>query len=471
VKLRRLGWSLAGLLALGIGVVGLMIARSPLDLYETYHMLRLGLRARWQEEPDYERVEQAAIETGAGARPAEADPAREASAWPAPVWTDFRGPGRLGIYSETPIRTAWPPEGLPLVWRRPAGASYGSVTVAAGLVYGLEQRRERETLVAYDLATGAEAWTAGWEGRFDEDTSGEGPRSTPVWADGVVFAVGALGGLRTFEARTGAPGWSADLLALAAADNLLYGLAASPLVRGQRVIVPSGAPADGGGCLLALERADGTLAWRAVGDAAAYSSPLLATLGGREQLLYASATRLSGLDPDTGDVLWRFPWQVTGELTCSQPVVIDGQHVLLSAGYGKGAALVRVESTGGGWAASEVWKSPRFKTRFNPAVLRDGLVYGLDEGVLACIDPSDGRRVWKGGRYGLGQLLLAGEHLLVLDEDGALALVRAAPEGWEELARFQAIEGLTLNIPAAAHGRLLVRNKLEIACFDLAPAR
>jgi outer membrane protein assembly factor BamB len=156
-------------------------------------------------------------------------------------------------------------------------------------------------------------------------------------------------------------------------------------------------------------------------------------------------------------------------LTCAQPTVVDGEHVLLSAGYGKGAALVRVQAQGQGWAASEVWKAPCFKTRINPPVLRGGLAYGLDEGVLACIDPADGRRVWKEGRYGLGQVLLADEHLLVLSEDGALALVHVSSTGGTELARFQAIEGLTLNIPAAAHGRILVRNKLEIACFELAP--
>src|SRR5688572_14000615 len=156
---------------------------------------------------------------------------------PLPTWTDFRGPGRLGVYTETPIRTDWPAEGLPLVWRRPAGAAYGSLAVAEGLVFSLEQRRERETLVAYDFDTGAEVRAAAWDARFEEPLSGEGPRSTPVWADGVVYALGAAGELGAYAARTGERLWRADLLELAPAANLLYGLTASPLVHGERLIV------------------------------------------------------------------------------------------------------------------------------------------------------------------------------------------------------------------------------------------
>jgi outer membrane protein assembly factor BamB len=460
MRRRRRAWWFAGALVLAAaGAVAWNVARSPLSPYEQFHMLRLGLRAYLQEEPDYALVE---------ASRGKAAPTPQ-SAHPRPTWTDFRGPGRLGEYTETPIRTDWPAEGLPLVWRRPAGAAYGSLTVAEGLVYSLEQRRDGEALVAYDFDSGAEAWITRWPARFEEPLSGEGPRSTPVWADGVVYALGALGELRACDARGGKELWRADTLALAQADGLLYGSTASPLVRGEHLIAVSGAPRDGGGCLLALARRDGGLAWRAVPDRAAYASPLLAELGGYQQILFAGATRLWGVDPIDGAVLWSFPWQVAQELTCSQPLVIDADHVLLSAGYGKGAALVRVHREQGRWSASEVWKAACFKTRINPPVLHAGLAYGLDEGVLSCIDPRDGRRAWKDGRYGLGQVLLASGHLLVSSEDGALALVAISEGGAEELARFQAIEGLTLNVPAAAHGRILLRNKLEIACFELAP--
>ena len=162
---RRTGWWIAGALVLiAGGTVAWNVSRSPLSLYEQYHMVRLGLRAYRQKEPDYARVEGAAVETGSRASAGAAEPA----AYPAPTWTGFRGPGRLGVYAETAIRTDWPAEGLPLVWRRPAGAAYGSLAVAEGLVFGLEQRRERETLVAYDLDTGTEVWTAAWDARFEE---------------------------------------------------------------------------------------------------------------------------------------------------------------------------------------------------------------------------------------------------------------------------------------------------------------
>ena len=484
MKLRTVLWILVGLLGVGAGVLALNIARSPMTFGETWEMVRFGVRSYLQDEPDYDRVDEAAIESGPGAAPessagSSAGPGDETGSgpsWPEPTWTDFRGPARLGIYTETPIRTRWDEDGLPLIWRRPSGAAYGGVTVAGGLVFSLEQRRDDEALVAYELATGAEAWIATWPGRFDEQMSGEGPRATPVWDAGTLYAVGANGDLWTVDAATGEKGWHVDLLGIVPAQNLLYGLAGSPLVYGELVIVPTGAPEDGGGCLLALSRADGALRWRAVDDKAAYSSPMLGSLGGREQLLYSSAEHVTALDPATGAKLWSFPWNVAGDLSCSQPLVIDDQHVLLSAGYGKGATLVRVrrmvhesDPDSEAWSAEPVWKSARFKTRFNPPVLHEGYAYGLDEGVLSCIEPLSGKRMWKRGRYGPGQILLADGHLLVLGEDGELALVAARPEHGDELARFDALEGLTMSIPAAAHGRLLVRNKLEIACYRLAP--
>jgi hypothetical protein len=169
---RRVLAGLALVVALGLVAGAIAIARGPMSFGEFFSMVRLGARAWMQEEPDYDRVEGAAVETGSGARPTAAGSQGEVEpgAHPAPTWTDFRGPGRLGVYTETPIRTAWPEQGLPLVWRRAAGAAYGSVTVAYGLVYSLEQRREEETLVAYDLDTGEEVWTAGWAGRFHEST-------------------------------------------------------------------------------------------------------------------------------------------------------------------------------------------------------------------------------------------------------------------------------------------------------------
>jgi outer membrane protein assembly factor BamB len=444
-------------------LVGLLVVLA-LPGVEGYRKIGFWLRAMFQEEPDYD-----ALEADRAARGGSAGETGHRAEAAEPYWTDFRGPGRLGIYDETPVLEEWPAEGLRLLWKQPVGAGYGSVTVAEGLVFSFEQRRDDEALVAYDLATGAEVWLVSWPARFDEVSSGEGPRSTPTYADGRVFVLGASGELRCVEAGDGSAVWRLDVLDTAGADNLMYGLSATPLVVGELLIVATGQPREGGHGLLALERETGEVVWRALDDDASYASPMLAELGGTTQVLVVTAGRVVGLEPSQGALLWEHPWEVMNGLSCSQPISLGPSRLLLSAGYGKGSAAIELESEEGRWSVRELWRSSRMKNRFNSSVLLGGHAYGLDDGVLACIDVETGQRVWKGGRYGYGQVLLAGDHLLVLAEDGSLALVRATPEGYDERHRFTAIEGLTMNIPAAAHGRLLVRNKLEMACYELWP--
>jgi outer membrane protein assembly factor BamB len=155
------------------------------------------------------------------------------------------------------------------------------------------------------------------------------------------------------------------------------------------------------------------------------------------------------------------------DMNCSQPISIDESHVLLSSSDAGGAVMLEILKNGDAYSAREVWKTNRFKNKFNSSVIRDGYAYGFDEAILACIDLKTGELKWKGGRYGYGQLLLAGDHLVITTEEGEVALVKASPDAHHEVARFPAIEGRTWNIPAIDHGLLLVRNSSEMACFRI----
>jgi outer membrane protein assembly factor BamB len=141
--------------------------------------------------------------------------------------------------------------------------------------------------------------------------------------------------------------------------------------------------------------------------------------------------------------------------------------VLLSSAPGPGAALLEITKAGETYSARPVWQNNRMKNKFNSSVLYEGYIYGLDDGILACIEAKTGELKWKGGRYGFGQLLLADGYLVLLTEQGDLVLLRATPEAHREMARFPAIEGRTWNIPAIDNGLLLVRNASEMACFRL----
>jgi len=376
-------------------------------------------------------------------------------------WTDFRGPGRDGNYSERAIKVNWPSGGLTPVWKQPVGGGFSSFVVADGVAYTIEQRRRQEVVAAYRVSDGRELWTAGWGGAFS-DSTGDGPRATPVWDAGRLYALGAEGELRCLDAKTGRSIWHKNILADNGADNLSWGVAASPLVVDDKVVVMAGG--SGGKSIVAYNKMTGAPVWRSQDDRASYTSPMLVTLAGKRQILAVTATRILGLEPADGKLIWSHPWPTSMGINVSQPIVTGPNRVFISAGYGKGASLIEVASGGG---ARTVWENINLKTKFNSPVYHNGHVYGLDEGILTCVNAETGERKWKGGRYGYGQVILANGHLIVTTDGGEIALVKADPSGFNEVAKFAALEGKTWNVPALAGGKLLVRNETQMACFDL----
>jgi outer membrane protein assembly factor BamB len=379
-------------------------------------------------------------------------------------WTNFRGPKRDGKYDETAVSTNWPASGLPVIWKQPVGIGHASFAVADGKAYTIEQRRNQEVVAAYDLGTGRELWTQKWNAEFTEP-NGDGPRATPTWDNGRIYALGATGELRCLDANSGAVIWGKNILSENGASNLQWAMAASPLIVDDKVIVlPGGSP---GKSVVAYNKNTGAPVWKAQSDTQAYVSPMLVELAGRRQIMVVSAMRVFGLAPENGSLLWSHAWNTEGGINVSQPIVVDSNRFFISSGYRKGAALIEVKGSGNSYTATTIWENNNMKNKFNSSVLHNGYVYGLDEGILSCLDVNTGERKWKDGRYGYGQVLLAGQHLIVLTDNGELALVKASPAGFSEVARFSALEGKTWNYPAIAGGRLLVRNSKEMAAYDI----
>jgi outer membrane protein assembly factor BamB len=382
-------------------------------------------------------------------------------------WTDFRGPHRDGVYAEMEIPAEWPAGGLPMLWKQPIGAGYASFTVGEGRAYTIEQRRESEAITAYEVATGRELWAFKYPAQFEEVLGGPGPRATPVYHDGLVYSLGANGDFYCLSAQTGKPKWSKNILADNGAKNTHWGMAASPLLSNEKVIVTPGG--TNGHSLVAYHRVTGERLWQSLNDRAGYTSPIVATLAGREQIVWLSAERAVGVATEDGKLLWEYPFPAQMDMNCSQPVIVDDSNVLFSSSDAGGAVLLEIVKAGDDYSAGPVWKSNRMKNKFSSSVLYKGYIYGLDESILACMEAKTGELKWKGGRYGFGQLLLAGGNLIVLTEQGDVVLVRATPESHQQLMRFPAIEGKTWNIPAIDNGLLLVRNSNEMACFRLGP--
>jgi outer membrane protein assembly factor BamB len=400
-----------------------------------------------------------------------AAPAPQASTSPppdAPVasnWPAFRGEARDGVY-RGPIRASW--EGLAPMWKRPIGGGRASFSVAGHRAFTIEQRQNNEVVSAYDVLTGRELWTHAWPERFSQWMGGgEGPRATPTWADGTVFALGGHGELRGLDAATGRLVWRKNILQDAGAENLRWGMAGSPLVVGDAVIVLPGG--RDGSSVVAYDRRTGNRLWGALDDQQAYVSPMEVTLLGVPQLLVVSAERLVGLSLDRRAVLWEFPWTTDHGITVAQPIVIGDNRVFYSSGYGAGSVVVELTKDGDRFGVRQVWRNIFLKNRMSSSLLHDGFIYGLDEGILVCLDAATGMRRWKDGRYGHGQMLLAGDHIVVVTDQGELVLIAPSPDKLQELARLPAIEGETWNVPAFADGILLVRNTQEMAAFDLRP--
>jgi outer membrane protein assembly factor BamB len=395
--------------------------------------------------------------------PAASSPSLTGSAY----WTDYRGPHRDGHYTQSAILTAWPRQGPPQLWRQQIGGGYASVVIAEGRVFTIEQRREDEVVAAYDFDTGKELWTHSWPAHFRESMGGPGPRATPTWHEGKLYALGAEGELQCLEAATGKLIWKKNILSDNGAGNLQWAMSGAPLIVDDKVIVLPGGRS--GKSIVAYNKETGAPAWKSLNDQQSYTSPMLVTLAGRRQIVLISATRALAVRVEDGALLWDYPWSTDFDINAAQPLIVDEDHVFVSSGYGHGAALLQITSQGDSLKAVEVWKNNTMKNKFNSSVLHEGYVYGLDESILACIDVRTGKRKWKGGRYGFGQLLLAGGHLIVLTEQGEVVLLKATPEGHQEVAKFSALSGKTWNNPALADGRLIVRNQTEMACYDLRP--
>jgi outer membrane protein assembly factor BamB len=392
-------------------------------------------------------------------------------------WPGFRGPGRDSHYDEKPILTNWPAGGLKLLWRQPIGGGYSSFAIAHGWAFTLEQRRDNEVAVAYDFKSGDELWNSSWPDRFQEYFSEEGPRSTPTFDDGKVYILGAMGQLRCLDASTGKALWSKNILVENHAAVPSYGVASSPLILGDKLIVQSGA--GNGKSVLCLDKRDGKVIWSALDDPTGYASPALVNLAGRDQIIVCAETRTLGFSIEDGKLLWEIPWRVLhNQMPIAQPILLGSNRFLLSAGYFTGCAAVEVAKTAAGFTARIVWQNKNLKNKFTSSVSWQGYIYGLDEDILTCLDAATGERKWKDGRYGYGQLLLATRgsagraatgYLIILSGEGELALVKATPVRHEELARFQAIKGKSWNHPAIAGGKILVRNAQEMACFQISP--
>lgn len=440
---------------------------------------RPDLHWRWTPTPEEVLLSQVADQSDPVAPTPEASPTpiadqpADVKATPEPTpeavkipdWSGFRGSGRNSIVRGLQIETDWSKSKPVEIWRHPIGPGWSSFAVHGDNIYTQEQRGEDELVTCYSLSTGAPVWIHRDRARFWESNAGAGPRGTPTYSRGRIYSMGATGILNALDARTGKVVWTRNATSDTKSTIPDWGISSSPLIAGDKVIVATA------GVLAAYDAATGKLSWTGPAGGYGYSSPQLARIGGVAQVILLNGEGAISLDPADGKLLWKHDWKSDGIV---QPAILAGADILIGSGSGMGSIesgirRIRVAQGDDGWNVQDRWTTKGLKPYFNDFVVHKNNAFGFDGSILACIDLGDGQRKWKGGRYGHGQMVVLSDQdlLLVLSEEGELALVSAAPDKFTELARVPGIEGKTWNHPAIVGDVLLVRNGEQMAAFRL----
>ena len=380
-------------------------------------------------------------------------------------WPQFLGPDRNGVYSPGDVSPAAKPV---RVWQKDVGQGFSGPIVSDGRLYLFHRVANRETLEALEGATGKTLWKHDYPTTYRDDFGfDEGPRGTPAIDSGRVFTFGAEGMLEAVAAKTGTLLWSVDTQSKFGVSKGFFGAAASPLVDGSRVLVNVGGKDAG---IVAFDAATGKVLWTATSDEAGYSSPVLATFGGRRLAVFFTRAGLTGVDPATGKVIlqYRLRSRSHASVNAATPLVV-GDSIFLSATYDTGAVLLRVK----GETVTPVWSSDdALSNHYATSVYRDGFLFGFHGRQefgqsFRAIELQTGKVAWTEDRFGAGTVTLAGPTLVIVRESGELVLAPASPTDFRPTTRAPLLPATVRAFPALADGRLYVRNEKTLACFDL----
>jgi outer membrane protein assembly factor BamB len=395
----------------------------------------------------------------------------------------FLGPNRSASIENILWNSGWQDQPAPKrLWTQPIGAGWSGFSARNGHAVTIQQRGDNEIISCHDIRTGEIVWTNSIQARHETIFGGIGPRSTPTIAEGRIYCLGATGILHCLDGSNGSLLWEKDLLALTGSTpaedikTIAWGRSNSPLVVDDLVIIPLGGPPAGPHVsLLALDAITGEQRWQSGNRQASYASPSLVELDGEKQVVIVSADLVSGHRVADGKQLWTYSWfgSSSGSASVSQAATLGGNRLLLSKGYGVGAAVVEIRREPGGdstagYQVQEIWfNSQVLKTKFTNVAVKDGFAYGLSDGILECVDLSSGDRRWKKGRLGHGQLLRLADVLVVLAENGMVWQIAADPEAFRVLGKFQAVEGKCWATLCLYDNLLLVRAEETAACYEL----
>jgi outer membrane protein assembly factor BamB len=397
----------------------------------------------------------------------------------APAWTQWGGPTRDFMVPATGLADAWPSTGPKKQWSRPLGEGHSAILSEGGRLYTLYRPAtgargrfaQEEIVIALDAATGQTLW----EHKYPSPTAGvnytegAGPHATPLIAGNRLFVVGSRREFFALDKGTGKVLWSHDLMKEYGAPEIDRGMANSPLLFNNTIIVPIGGRGQAMG---AFNPETGALVWKGGDVDYSPASPSLIDVDGQKQLVAFGGDRIAGLDPANGRTLWSHAHRTDWGLNISTPVWSPADHLLVfSSAYGTGSRALELRQSGGATKVSERWSLNRVRVHIG-SIIRVGDAAYMSSGdfgpaFLSAVNTTTGALLWQDRAFARAQLLYADSKLIVLDEDGTLGLATVSPQGLKVLARAQILENLAWTPPTLVGRTLFVRDRKTIAAYDL----
>ena len=383
-------------------------------------------------------------------------------------WPQFLGPDRNGTYAGPPLLENWGSSGPKVAWRKQVGQGFAGPAVIGTRVLLFHRVGNEEVLESLDARTGNSTWRYAYPTTYRDDFGfDEGPRAVPVVADGIIYTFGAQGQLHAVDLAKGTRVWSEDTMKRFNVPKAFFGAGGSPLVEGGRVIANIGGDKAG---MVAFDAKTGKVVWTATEDDASYSSGVAATIGGRRLAVFLTRDNLLGLDPANGAIQFQRRWRarIAASVNAATPLVV-GDLIFVSAEYGPGAGVVRVE----GSKLVDLWNSDDvLSNHYATSVYHQGYLYGYHGRQefgpsFRAVDMKTGMVKWSQDQFRAGSVLLAGDRLLIVREGGELIVAPASPQGFKPIARAQILSGVLRPYPAIADGFLYVRNENTLLCLDL----
>lgn len=374
-------------------------------------------------------------------------------------WPEFRGPLGDGLSKETGLNKAWQTKAPKLIWKTSlSDDGYAGPSSAAGLLFLVDHQGGNDIVRAWKLSDGTEVWRNTYA---DADKSNYGfSRATPAYDAGKLYVVSRLGKVLCLDAKTGKTLWKREMVEEMSGQKPNWDYAGSPIVDGNRLIVVPGAE---DGAVVALDKTTGKTLWKGGSGAPGYSTPVIANLDGKRQIVVLLAKKLAGLDAASGKELWSYPWETGYGVNAATPLVI-GNGVYITGGYGHGCAMVGVANG----QPTVKWQNRTMQAHFSSPVFYKGFIYGTgDPGVLVCMDPATGNTLWKQPGFEKGGMI-GGDGVAFVHNgsNGELAMFQLANDAYHEVGRISPLQGQAWTAPIIVDKKLVIRTKDTIAVID-----